>query len=110
VPSRQIALQVGLQIERLAEAIDNRDSASIRAFASRLEMTAAHGGIYEIESVAADIKKSATENGDLISLLQTVNQLMSLCRSAQKVHAHTSFNRDDVSSECSSKRSGEDDE
>jgi putative nucleotidyltransferase with HDIG domain len=92
VESRQIALQVGLQIERLAEAIDNRDSASIKALAARLETTAVRGGIPEIESVAADIKDATTKDGDLVSLLQMVDQLMSLCRSAQKIHTHTSVN------------------
>lgn len=92
VESRQIALQVGLQIERLAEAIDNRDSATIKALATRLETTAARGGVSEIELVAASIKDAAKDDADLVSLLRLVEQLMSLCRSTQKRHVHTSFN------------------
>jgi diguanylate cyclase (GGDEF)-like protein/putative nucleotidyltransferase with HDIG domain len=91
VESRQTALQVGLQIERLAEAVDQRDGTGIKALAAKLERTAAQGRIPEIESVAAEIKELTAEDGDLVSLLQMVEQLMSLCRSAQKVHAHTSF-------------------
>ena len=94
VESRQIALQVGLQIERLAEAIDDRDGPSIRSLAARLETTAARGGISEIESVAAEIKQAAAEETDLLSLLQMVEQLMSLCRSSQKIHAQTTFKGD----------------
>lgn len=96
VDSRQTALQVGLQIERLAEAVDNRDSAGIKALAMKLERTAAQGRIPEIESVAAEIQEVASEDGDLVSLLQMVEQLMSLCRSAQKVHAQTSFKKERV--------------
>jgi diguanylate cyclase (GGDEF)-like protein/putative nucleotidyltransferase with HDIG domain/PAS domain S-box-containing protein len=91
VESRQLALQIGLQIERLAEAIDDRDSASIKALAVRLEATAARGGITQIESVAAEIRMTASDDSDLVSLLQLVDQLMTLCRSAQQIHAHTSI-------------------
>lgn len=94
VDSRQSALQVGLQIERLAEAIDNRDSTSIKALAIRLEHTAAQGRIPEIESAAAEIRSCVSEDADEASLLKMVQQLMTLCRSAQKVHAETSFKQE----------------
>ena len=102
VDSRQTALQVGLQIERLAEAIDNRDSTVIKALAVKLERTAAQARIPEIESVAAEIKEVASDDGDLVSLLQMVEQLMSLCRSAQKVHAKTTFKEERVGETCES--------
>ena len=86
VTSKQIALQVGLQIERLAEAIDDQDREGIKALAARLETTAAHGGIREIEAMAANVKNASDEN-DLISELQMVEELMALCRSVQKVYA-----------------------
>ena len=82
-------MQVGLQIERLAQAVDDHDIAGIKALAARLEATAAHGEIREIEAVAADIKQAAGEDSDLISLLQMVEQLMTLCRSTQKVYTDT---------------------
>lgn len=94
VDSRQSALQVGLQIERLAEAIDNRDNTSIKALAIRLEHTAAQGRIPEIESAAAEIKSCVSADIDEAALLRMVEQLMTLCRSAQKVHAETSFKQE----------------
>ena len=90
IDSRQAALQVGLQIERLADAIDQRDSISIKALATNLESTAAKGGIPEIEAVAHDIKNASTENGDVTELLDMVDLLIALCRSTQKVHVQTS--------------------
>ena len=53
--------------------------------------TAARDGIHEIESVAAEIKEVSVEDLDLVPLLVMVEQLLSLCRSAQKVHVHTSY-------------------
>ncbi len=84
IASKQTALQVGQQIERLAQAVDDQDRAGIKALAARLETTAARGGIREIESMASDIKKAADEDPDLLSLLQLVDQLLTLCRSVQK--------------------------
>ena len=91
VESKQTALQIGLQIEKLAQAIDNKDGAGIKALAARLESTAACGGIPEIERVAASIKDAADEGAELVSLLEMVNHLLVLCRSAQKVYADTKF-------------------
>ncbi|MCA9168432.1 MAG: diguanylate cyclase, partial [Planctomycetales bacterium] len=87
--SKQTALQLGLQIEHLAAAIDNQDSRSIKALAARLESTAACGGIPEIESLAAEIRQVADDENELVSLLQMVGQLMGLCRSVQKIHTET---------------------
>ena len=79
-------MQIGLQIERLAQAVDDQDSAGIRALAARLEQTAARGGIHEIECVAAEIREATDEDTDLYGLLQLVDQLMNLCRSVQNVY------------------------
>ena len=86
IGSKQTALQIGLQIERLAQAVDDQDSAGIRALAVRLEQTAARGGIHEIECVAAEIREATDEDTDLYGLLQLVDQLMNLCRSVQNVY------------------------
>ncbi len=91
IGSKQTALQVGLQIEKLAQAIDERDDAGIQALAARLEKTAARGGVREIESVANRIKIAADGGGDLISLLQMVDELMTLCRSTQRAYADPRF-------------------
>lgn len=86
IGSKQIALQVGLQIERLAEAVDQQDSAGIKALAARLEKTAACGGISEIESVACNLKNVSSGDGDVIDMLGMVDELLNLCRSVQKVY------------------------
>lgn len=93
VESKQVALQLGLQIERLAEAIDKRDSVSIKALAARLETTAARGGNNEMENVAAAVRAAASDDSDAFSLLQMIDQLMSLCESAQKIPPPASLSR-----------------
>ncbi len=88
VSSKQTAVQIGLQIERLAQAVDDRDDKRIKALAARLEATAARARIPEIEAVAAEIKESADDDRDLLVLLEMVNQLINLCRSTQKIYVN----------------------
>ena len=93
VESKQTALQLGLQIERLAQAVDEQDMLGIRALATRLETTAAGGGVPEIRDVAGSIRRAADEDGDVIALLPMVDELMTLCRSAQKAYANTDLQK-----------------
>jgi diguanylate cyclase (GGDEF)-like protein/putative nucleotidyltransferase with HDIG domain len=86
VGSKQTAVQIGLQIERLAQAVDDQDDKQIKALAARLETTAARARIPEIEAVAAEIKDVADDDQELVSLLEMVNQLIDLCRSTQRIY------------------------
>ena len=86
VGSKQSAVQIGLQIERLAQAVDEQDDKQIKALAARLETTAARAQIAEIETVAAEIRNVADDELELVSLLEMVNQLIDLCRSTQKAY------------------------
>jgi len=82
--SKHSALQIGQQIERLALAVDAQDRNAIKAIAARLEKTASHCGIPEIESVAAAIKAN---DGDMVALVDSVSELIVLCSSTQKIYA-----------------------
>ena len=82
IGSKQSATQIGQQIERLAQAVDAQDRDGIKALASRLEATAARGGIPEIETVAAEIKEAAGDAGELFTLVEMVSELIDLCGGA----------------------------
>ena len=90
ISSKQSALQIGQQIERLAQAIDARDKDAIKALAARLHLTASHYGIAEIETVAAHIRDVAGEDAEFVSLVTMVMDLIDLCRSTHKVYADVS--------------------
>lgn len=81
---RQTALQLGLQIERLAEALDERDADGLNALASRVAMVARRGGVTEIAEAAERLEATAADDtSDWMTLLGTTAELLDLCRSAQ---------------------------
>ena len=90
VGSKQNATRIGQQIESLAKAVDAQDKIVIKALATRLESTASHCGIPEIESLAAKIADMSGDGNELITLVEMVGELIGLCRSTQKVYANVS--------------------
>lgn len=81
--SKQTALRIGVQIERLAGALDSQDFPNLSAMAGRLAATAASEGVGEIAELAAELEKSAAAEPDLISIVQMTTDLLKLCRSTQ---------------------------
>jgi diguanylate cyclase (GGDEF)-like protein/PAS domain S-box-containing protein/putative nucleotidyltransferase with HDIG domain len=83
---KQTAMQIGLQIERLADALDARDVEGLQTLASRLGAMARH---HRIESIAVAAEKieavAAEENMQWIHLLRDTQLLLNLCRSTQNV-------------------------
>ena len=57
--SEKAVLQIGLQIERLANAIDQQDLPTLSALADRLRAIAARANIPEIEHLAAELVRFA---------------------------------------------------
>jgi diguanylate cyclase (GGDEF)-like protein/putative nucleotidyltransferase with HDIG domain len=94
VASKYVALQIGLQLEKLTEAVDTRDFKAIKLLASRLEATASSSHIPEIREVAARIgsatsdlpQESADESQELL-LLRMTQELIDLCRSTQRAYS-----------------------
>jgi diguanylate cyclase (GGDEF)-like protein/PAS domain S-box-containing protein/putative nucleotidyltransferase with HDIG domain len=80
----QTAMQIGLQIERLADALDARDVDGLQTLASRLGAMARY---HRIESIAVAAEKiqiaAAQENLQWINLLRDTQVLLNLCRSTQ---------------------------
>jgi diguanylate cyclase (GGDEF)-like protein/PAS domain S-box-containing protein/putative nucleotidyltransferase with HDIG domain len=82
--TKETALSIGLQIERLSAALDDRDLSSLKVMAKRLNTTAARQGVYEIAAQAAQLDQSLTGDEDLLEVVIAANDLLDLCRSTQR--------------------------
>ena len=82
--SKQAALNIGLQIERLAEALDSRDKDGIATIASRLSKTATKFGIPAVADKANEIQREVELDGELYDLLRCTVELMDVCRFSQR--------------------------
>lgn len=81
--SRQAALHVGAQIERLIDALDKQDLPGIAALASRLNATAKKRGAEALAETASQLQAAASEY-DLTKTVRLTTELLHLCRSAQR--------------------------
>lgn len=82
--SRQTALQISVEIERLARALDEQDLSSMSSLAGRLKQTAAKSGIPSMAELAGQIEELAAEEPDLLDLVKLTTDLLDLCRSTQR--------------------------
>jgi len=78
------AVQIGLQIEHLAYALDNRNPAELAALAERLKRTATQEGIQPIIDVAAQLEAVAHAHEDWGDLVRLTSDLLELCRMTQR--------------------------
>ena len=83
--SKQTALRIGEQIERLARALDSQDLDGLAVLAGRLNATATKQGVTEIAEVAANLQVAA-DDLDLAETIRLTNELLGLCRSTQTVY------------------------
>jgi diguanylate cyclase (GGDEF)-like protein len=81
VVSKQTALQLGVQLERLANAVDARDHRTLRLMAGRIHAKACGHAIDSIARVAAQLEQAASSGGNWVELTQLTLQLLDLCRS-----------------------------
>lgn len=82
--TKQAALQIGLQIERLATALDEQDVDGLQALASRVADVAQQGGVPALAKAARKLEEeSASEDAEWIHLLGTTVTLLELCRETQ---------------------------
>jgi hypothetical protein len=87
--SKAAALQIGLHIERLAEACDARDVKQLSAVADRLGKTATYVGIDAISLAAQEVSQIAAAEPDLADIVQRTGELLDLCRSTQRAFLTT---------------------
>ncbi|MGE3780304.1 MAG: diguanylate cyclase, partial [Pirellulaceae bacterium] len=81
---KQFALQIGLEIERIADTLDGQDIHGLESLASRLKETAAKNGIAPIAEAAERLEASTRGEPKLEQILGLTQELLSLCRSTQR--------------------------
>lgn len=87
--SKEAALSIGLQLERLATAVDCLDLPGLKALAGRLQETATKERVPEIAAKALELELAVEQETDAMRILSVAGQLMHFCRSTQ-----TSYLRD----------------
>lgn len=81
--TKETALGIGQEIERLAEAIDQQDVGGLRVMAGRLSESAAHRGAPEIAAKAIELEQAASSESDVLGILQRACELIEYCRATQ---------------------------
>jgi diguanylate cyclase (GGDEF)-like protein/PAS domain S-box-containing protein/putative nucleotidyltransferase with HDIG domain len=82
----QAALHIGVEMERLASAVDQADLATLETLAARLRTTAANNDLQPIAAAAELLQNQLEEEKELIDVVRTTNQLLDLCRATQDAH------------------------
>ena len=81
--STDIALDIGVQIERLVAALDDQDLGELRTLTSRILTTAERAGIDSMVDVSEQLLESLEHDKDMIGIMQAANELLDLCRLTQ---------------------------
>jgi putative nucleotidyltransferase with HDIG domain len=83
--NKQAALQLGSEIQRLADTVDARDFAGLQALAARLGSTANKAGVVPIADLAEQLDAClSSETEDLAEVLKLTQGLIGMCRAAQR--------------------------
>ena len=78
--SRETALCIGQQIERLTDALETQDVEGIKSLATRLQAIAEQDGLSEFAARAKELEASIDSDGDLLGVLECTQNLIDLCR------------------------------
>ncbi len=81
--SRENALAIGLQIERLLAALDSQDYVALEAICGRVRSTAQKCGAVDIATTASNVCAILELDDETDGLFKVVYELLDLCRSAQ---------------------------
>jgi hypothetical protein len=88
--SKQAALNIGLQIERLTLALDQRDFATLAKMAGNLTSTAEQDGVPQIAALASQLEQASAQDPDLMNIVQLTTELLDLCRQTQRCYLDVS--------------------
>jgi diguanylate cyclase (GGDEF)-like protein/PAS domain S-box-containing protein/putative nucleotidyltransferase with HDIG domain len=83
--SKDLALHLGLQTERLATALDDRDYKTIQALSMHLKATAEAHGLAPLAE-AADLLQECEGDCDLPQMVNVIHQIIDLSLSAQQAY------------------------
>jgi diguanylate cyclase (GGDEF)-like protein/PAS domain S-box-containing protein len=95
--SKQGALQIGLQIEKLAGAVDSQDVDTLFAMAERLKATAAEYEVADVAELSRQLAQAANVGGDPLEIIELAAALLDHCRGTQ--HAYLTTLKDEQVSE-----------
>lgn len=88
--SKEAALSIGLQLERLATAVDHLDIEGLKALAGRLQETAAKERAPEIAAKALELELAVDRQAEPVEILGIASQLMHACRCTQSSYLRDS--------------------
>lgn len=98
--SQEKALRIGLEIERLACAMEAQDMSMLKSIAQHLAANAAKLGLPQIAEAAGNIKQSTTSKTDKLDLMESVNELLELCQSHQSAYLNATNQSPDPQPQC----------
>ena len=81
--SREAALKIGLELERMTAALDREDLAGLGKMAGVLKETARQEGVELIAAHAAALEKSVADQGERLDILRSATELLDHCRETQ---------------------------
>ncbi len=81
--SKETALSIGLQIEQLVAALDDRDLARLGVLNERLHATAMRHAVENVARKSEELTAKLALQEDLIDILYTAGELLEACRSTQ---------------------------
>lgn len=87
--SRNAALTIGQHIERLIDALETQDFDGMKALASRLHSIAQQDGLDAFADRAEQLCRVISDDGELLDILDSANELIELCRSTQSAWLRT---------------------
>jgi diguanylate cyclase (GGDEF)-like protein/PAS domain S-box-containing protein len=98
---KQVALQIGLQIEKLASALDANDTATLGIMARHLHTTATTHGVDPIGRVARALAETVQERPQSVQVAQLTIQLIDVCRATYRSYLPLSGSEGDQFTEIS---------
>jgi len=85
----EAALEIGLELEGLAEAVDQQDIEMLKILAGHLCHAAGRAGAHEITAKAIELEQAAIAESDHVGILQCANELLQYCRATQSAYTAT---------------------
>jgi diguanylate cyclase (GGDEF)-like protein len=82
--SKQMALAMGIQAERIAIALESRDFSSLSLMAGQLVATTREKCWEPVTSIAAKLSEAAKNNPDMFELVSLTTELMQICNASQE--------------------------
>jgi diguanylate cyclase (GGDEF)-like protein/putative nucleotidyltransferase with HDIG domain/PAS domain S-box-containing protein len=82
--SRQMALAMGIQAERIAIALEARDFGSLASMAGQVVATTRDECWAPVTTIAAKLQEAAKNDPDMFTLVSLTTELMQICNTSQE--------------------------